>query len=106
MCPNSGYANHIYELTSEICNRYDVVDGLFYDICFGPLCWCDSCKKGMLDAGLNPENEEDAKTYHRIKWQKFAAKCGEILKEIHPEATIFFNGGAEPSKPEWHSYPR
>ena len=25
---------HIYDLAREICNRYEQIDGLFFDICF------------------------------------------------------------------------
>lgn len=104
MCPNGKYANLIYNQTREICDRYHVVDGLFYDICFGPLCWCDECIKGMKKEGLNPDNEEDARTYHRLKWQRFMTACTDIVKEKHKDATIFFNGGADPYHSEWHEW--
>ena len=68
-------------------------------------CYCDTCKKGMLEMGMNPENEADAKKYFIIKRQAFMTKCTEILRKYHPEATIFFNsGGADPYKPEFHDY--
>jgi hypothetical protein len=101
LCPNGEYAELIYAQTREICESYHV-DGLFYDICFGPLCWCRTCVEGMKEEGMNPENEADAQTYHRMKWQRFMAKCSEILRDKHPEATIFFNGGADPNRSEWH----
>lgn len=108
MCLNDGeYAEHIYELTEEIAARYENLDGLFYDICFmEEACYCKTCKKGMIDMGLNPENDEDAKKYLIIKRQAFMTKCTDILRKYHPNATIFFNsGGADPYKPEYHAYP-
>lgn len=103
MCPNGEYADLIYAQTREICDRYPVVDGLFYDINFHHACWCDTCVQGMNAEHLNPEKDEDAKTYHRMKWQRFMKECTAILREKHADATIFFNGGAEPYQPEWHN---
>ena len=107
MCLNDGeYAQHIYDLTEEIAKRYKDLDGLFYDICFmEDACYCDTCKKGMREMGLNSDKESDAKKYFIIKRQAFMTKCTEILRKYHPEATIFFNsGGADPYKPEFHNY--
>ena len=107
MCLNDGaYCKHIYDLTEEICKRYPVLDGLFYDICFiDPYCVCDECKAGMTALGLNPDSVDDAKTYYKRKHIDFMKKCGEILHKYHPDATIFFNsGGAEIGKPEYHPY--
>lgn len=78
MCPNGEYADLIYAQTREICDRYPVVDGLFYDINFHHVCWCDTCLQGMKE-------------------------CTAILREKHLDATIFFNGGAQPYQPEWHA---
>lgn len=107
MCLNDGeYAQHIYEITEEICKRYKVLDGLFYDICFmEEACFCPTCKKGMKEMGLDPESEADAKKYLIIKRQSFMTKCTDILRKYHPDATIYFNsGGADPYKPEYHDY--
>lgn len=107
LCLNDGsYCQHIYDITREICDRYEHLDGLFYDICFiGEVCYCDECVAGMKAMGLDPENEADAKAYYIRKRQDFMTKCGEIMREKHPDATIFFNsGGADPYRPEYHAY--
>lgn len=105
LCPNGLYAEHIYAITKEICQRYDVVDGLFYDICFlGDVCCCVSCVEGMKREGLDPENLEDAKKYYIINRQQFMEKCTKILREEHKEGTIFFNGGAEQYRSEFHAW--
>lgn len=108
LCINdgSGYAQHIYDITEEVCKRYDKVDGLFYDICgFGDACYCESCIKGMKEMGLNPENEDDAKAYYIIKRKAFMQKCNDILKKYHPDATVFYNGnGAHQYKTYAHDY--
>lgn len=104
ICPNGGYDELVYAHTREICELYPVLDGLFYDINFGPLCWCDACITGMKKEGLNPDNDEDAAIYHRNKWQRFMTECTNIIRQKHGDATIFFNGGAQPYKPEWHAW--
>jgi len=104
MCPSGDYAEHVYALTREICDRYPVVDGLFYDIVYlKDACWCPNCLKGMKKAGLDPDNIDDARAYYRKLHLDFAENCRKILHEKHPEATIFFNsGGAEIYRPEYH----
>ena len=106
LCLNDGgeYADHIYALTEEICNRYKVVDGLFYDICVvNDACYCESCKRGMREMGINIANDDEVKSYYILKRRAFMEKCAAILKKHHPNATIFFNsGGAHQYKPEYH----
>ena len=104
MCPSGEYAEHVYRLTQEICDRYPDIDGLFYDIVYiKDACWCPNCLKGMKEAGLDPDNIEDARAYYRKIHLEFAENCRKILHEKHPEATIFFNsGGADIYRPEYH----
>ncbi len=101
----NGYTKHIYELTEEVCRRYDELDGLFYDICsIGTACYCESCKNSMMAMGLDPECEEDAGKHLILKRQAFMKKCGEILHKYHPDASIFFNGCAGQYKTYYHEY--
>ncbi len=105
LCLNDGtYCESIYALTREICDRYPDIDGLFYDIVFvSEACFCEECKKGMLEMGLDPTKPEDGKKYYTKKHCDFMTKCGAILHEKHPDATIFFNsGGADQYHPEYH----
>lgn len=105
LCMSGDYAEHIYQLTKEIVDRYPVVDGLFYDIVYlNDTCYCPNCLKGMKEEGLNPDNIDDAREYYRRSHLRFMAECDRILHEKHPEATIFFNsGGAEIYRPEYHA---
>ena len=105
LCLNDGsYAEHIYAITREICERYKQVDGLFYDICFfEESCCCDECRAGMQAMGLCPDSEADAKRYFIEKHNCFMENCRRIVAQTHPNASVFFNGGAEISKPEYHA---
>lgn len=102
LCLSGDYARHIYDLTREICDRYPVVDGLFYDIVFlNHVCYCPNCVAGMRAEGLDPDSDADAEEYYRRQRLRFMAECTRILHEKHPEATIFFNGGADIYHPEY-----
>lgn len=107
LCLNDGdYCAHIYAITEEVCKRYRVVDGLFFDICvMEDRCYCETCLLGMAELGLDPKKEEDARAYYILKRKAFMKKCGEILKKYHPDATIFFNsGGADQYRPAYHAH--
>lgn len=105
LCMSGEYAQHIYDLTKEIVDRYPVVDGLFFDIVYlNDTCYCPNCLKGMKEEGLDPNVKADAQEYYRRSHLRFMAECDRILHEKHPEATIFFNsGGAEIYRPEYHA---
>lgn len=106
LCLNDGgeYAEHIYALTEEICKRYHEVDGLFFDICIvNDVCYCESCKRGMKEMGIDISNDAEVRKYFILKRRTFMEKCSAILRQYHPSATIFFNsGGADQYKPEYH----
>ncbi len=100
MCPSGDYHDLIVAQTREICKRYPA-DGFFYDICFGPaVCYCDSCRAGMARAGVDVENEDAVKVYTKNKWVALMRDCGTVIRSSHPEASIFFNGGANMETPQ------
>lgn len=104
LCSAGGYRQYLYEMTKEACERYEKLDGLFFDIVFVyDACYCDSCVAGMRKMGLNLENEEDAKKYYQIQKKETLDGIRDILFRYHPEASVFFNsGGAEIHMPQWH----
>ena len=104
LCMSGDYAKHIYDTTREICDRYERLDGLFFDIVYlGDTCYCPNCLAGMKAEGLDPDDIEDAREYYRRLHLRFMDECTKILHEKHPDATIFFNsGGAEIYRPEYH----
>ena len=101
MCPNGGYLEQILAQTREICARY-AVDGFWYDICFGGVCYCDASRAGMAAAGLDAENDADAREYHVKKWQHFQQATREIILGAFPDASLYHNSGASQYTPEWH----
>ena len=103
LCPNGGYLDLIRKQTEEICREYPV-DGFFYDICCGPVCYCDACQAGVKAAGLDPDSDKDAAAYNVGKWQRLMAECNRVISARHPEATIFYNSSADPYAPQYHGW--
>ena len=105
LCPVGGYKKHLEDITREVCEQFDVSDGIFYDICFmRDTCVCDSCVAGMKEKGLNPENYEDARKYYREKRIELMKDLTGIVHEYAPNATVFYNGGADMNRPEYAPY--
>ena len=105
LCPLGDYMNHMEAITREVCEAFDVSDGIFYDICFvGEACVCESCKRGMKEMGLNPESFEDAKKYYTLGRIEMMKKLTGIVHEYAKDATVFYNGGADMNRTEYHPY--
>ena len=104
LCLNGEYADYIYEITREVVDRYDHIDGLFFDICsLEKACYCDHCVADMKAKGFDPDKEADARRYHVMQHVRFMETTRAILHRKFPEATIFFNGCAEIYGPEYHA---
>ena len=105
LCPVGSYKDYLIEITREVCENYDVSDGVFYDICFiHDACSCEACVKGMKEMGLNPDNYEDARTYYRIKRIELMKDLTGVVHEYSKDANVFYNGGADMNRPEYHPY--
>ena len=105
LCPSGPYLDYLKEITHEVCQQFDVSDGVFYDICFiADACVCESCKAGMKEMGLNPESFEDARKYYRIKHIEMMQTLTGIVHSYKKDAPVFYNGGADMNRPEYHPY--
>ena len=91
LCPSGTYKEHILAQTREICELYDV-DGFFFDICEGPICYCANCRAGMAAAGIDVDDPEGAQAYNIRMWVQFMAEANALVHSYHPEASIFYNG--------------
>ena len=105
LCLASGYSKVLEDTTRELCESIDVSDGVFYDICFSYyVCGCKACKEGMKKLGLDPENEKDGEKYYIIKRIELMKKLTGIVHEYYKDAPVFYNGGAEVYRPQYHPY--
>ncbi|MBQ8689380.1 MAG: beta-galactosidase trimerization domain-containing protein [Clostridia bacterium] len=105
LCPLGDYLNYLEAVTHEVCQKFDVSDGIFYDICFiNVACGCKSCREGMKRAGLDPESYEDAKRYYSQGRIEMMKKLTGIVHSYSPDAPVFYNGGADMNRTEFHPY--
>ncbi len=103
LCPSGGYRDLIVSQTDEICRSFRV-DGFFYDICAAHTCWCENCRAGMKEEGLDPEKEADALAYKVKTWRRLMNDCKEVILSRHPDATLFFNGTAGTYATDYHPW--
>ena len=105
LCPVGGYGEHLAAITREVCESFDVSDGIFYDICFiKGACACPSCLAGMRERGYDTESLEDAKRYFTERRVEMMQSLSGIVHEFCPTANVFFNGGANMNFPAYHPY--
>ena len=105
LCPLGDYQNHLVAITHEVCQQFDVSDGIFYDICFvSNACACESCREGMRKKGLDPDSLEDAKRYYSEGRIEMMKRLTGIVKSYKPDAPVFYNGGADMNRTEYHPY--
>jgi len=90
------YQDYIEAHLQEVLDGYDV-DGVFFDICFFPkgACWSDPCRKireknNWLNDGI--DTHEYFQAYCQAALSK---KFNKIVQAKHPQATTFFNAGAD-----------
>ena len=106
LCPVGSYQDYLEAFTREVCENFDVTDGIFYDICFiRDACACESCKAGMRAMGLDPTNIDDARKYYKLKRVEMMKRLTGVVHEYAPDAPVFYNsGGADMNRPEYHPY--
>ncbi|MBR2477179.1 MAG: beta-galactosidase trimerization domain-containing protein [Clostridia bacterium] len=92
LCINSDYFDFYLAHVEEICTKYDV-DGLFADIISVRPCYCDNCRRGMAEMGLDVENESDVVAYAESVYVRCAKKLRETLDKCRPGLSLFLNGG-------------
>jgi len=92
LCPNTGYHDHMMAQVEELSNNYPV-DGFWFDIYQAHrLCYCEACKKGMLEQKMNIDNQEDVQAYRAQVIKKHQQDMRNLISSYHPNATVFFNG--------------
>ncbi len=105
LCPSGGYMKHLEDITREVCESFDVRDGIFYDICFvNDHCVCESCKEQMKKRGLDPTSLTDARRYYVQMRIDVMKRLTSLVHSYAPDAPVFYNGGADMNRTEYHPY--
>ena len=100
LCPSGEYHELVMAHAEEICRGYPI-DGLWFDIYQLPhLCYCDNCRRGMADAGLDVDNLDDVRDWRA---RTVRTHCEAVLRMIHgyhADASVYFNGLTSLDRPE------
>lgn len=87
----SGYQEFLAEQVAEILAKFRPVDGVFFDMCWDQPSTTKWFIAAMLQAGLDPQDEADRRTYaHRLA-QQYMDRFYKQVKASSPEATVYFN---------------
>lgn len=93
LCPSGGYREHIRAQVIEICERYPVVDGFWFDIYqVHEGCWCDRCRASMAEKGVDMDDDEAVIAHFAEVYKSQMAELRETIAAYHPDAFVYFNG--------------
>lgn len=99
LCPSGGYLDLMLAQTVELCESYPV-DGFWYDICNTyPPCYCETCRRGMAEAGVDVADDEAVFRYGVRKWKRFMERTSRIVQRYHPDASLYYNGTTKLNSP-------
>ena len=105
LCIIGEYSKHLEAITREVAENFDISDGIFYDICFaGDTCICDTCRKNMIAKGLDPTNLDDVRKHYSEGRVELMKRLTGIVHEYAKDAPVFYNGGADMNRTEYHPY--
>ncbi len=94
LCFGTPYLDQLEAEVDEVMRLYGGrFDGLFLDIVGTGRCYCQYCLKGMLEAGLDPQNDNDAYEYARRVYRKYAERMRAVVDKYVPGLPIIHNDG-------------
>jgi len=93
LCLNSPYVDYVSAQIEEILKNYEV-DGFWFDIVrqIQPGCLCKYCREGIEKLGLDIADEMHLRKFSLMVERKFLERMKNIIHDVQPNATIFFNG--------------
>lgn len=92
LCFNTPYLDKLCAEVREVVERYDPV-GIFLDICSPRVCYCEYCKRTVLDLGLDESDDESYRIVAERTYKKYTDAIREAATSIKPSVRIFHNGG-------------
>ncbi len=95
LCLNTPYLDYFLEQLEEVLEIYDA-DEIFLDIAGVAPCCCPTCMKGMLDRGLDPDNDADLLKYAETVYLNYTKKVQAVIDRIKPSLPVFHNSGHIP----------
>ena len=96
LCFGSPYLKQLEAEVEEVMQLYGGrFDGLFLDIVEAGRCYCQYCLKGMLAAGYDPENDNDAMEYAKQVYQNYVKTMRSTVDKYVPGLPIIHNDGGK-----------
>ncbi len=108
LCFNTPYLDYLCAQIDEVIERFDGGDGIFLDIISARECYCTCCIAGMVEAGLDPERQEDVSAFGYRTLQKYFEKTTNACHKKNAELRVFHNSGHIPKGStqflQWNSH--
>lgn len=92
LCLNTKYLDYLIEQVKEVALKYKT-EGIWLDIVGEYACYCDKCKKDMLEEGLDIEDDYAVKEFGKKTYKKYYTRINEAIKSVDPQLKIFHNSG-------------
>lgn len=91
---SSGYLDYLLAQVEELTNLYEV-DGFWFDICFPRPNYSPWGQAQMRAAGVRLDDDEAVWEFARQKQRRFFERMTAHVKQLTPDASIFYNGTIE-----------
>ena len=92
LCLNSPYLEELLAEIKEVCENYDA-DGIFLDIVSVYPCYCDNCKKSMVERGLDINDPKDVLKLAEEVYATYTRRVRETIDSVKPGLPVFHNAG-------------
>lgn len=92
ICFNTPYLDKLCAEVREVVKKYDPI-GIFMDICSPKVCYCEYCKRTVLELGLDESDDESYRIVAERTYHKYTDAIREAATSIKPSVRIFHNGG-------------
>lgn len=95
LCFNTGYLDFLCKQIEEVMQKYNPC-GIFLDIVYPKICFCEKCVSDMKALGLDTENAKDCQKFAVMTLEKYLAATKAAVRKYSETATIFQNSGHIP----------
>ena len=92
ICLNTPYLDKLCDEVREVVEKYSPI-GIFLDIAYPRICFCDYCKRSVIELGLDESDDESYRIVGERTYKKYTDAIREAATSIKPDVRIFHNGG-------------
>lgn len=92
MCFNTPYLDYLCAQIDEVLTMFKT-NGIFLDIISMRKCYCETCVRGMLAEGLDPENDDQVNDYQMRVLMKYYEKTTAAVRKHGKDIPLFHNSG-------------